>query len=400
MALWWWFEFPLSPAYSGNVESKNKREGNEGSGGLELQPKIDLTVIAKSTPKCHTEHDIVHLRDVQNLVDIPLASPDDVRCVGRRIVVELLVLHSTDTPSRPIYPYRSRGCHLTKILRHTLHVFVINGFLYCQSDISYGITILFQRPFSEPTSFPDVGLSKDDDDERSVPFPQNKVPGVDTIMQQVRSLDDVGDGMKRSRLKSDVKMNDAEETGDIPALQAMQKIEGGESIWVNTVRRRCTVTIQHECTENWRIIIPLYWSPWFTRVKSPACHVKPVRGGCAGTVDALLVIAVQECHLHVARDLFLACRTKRQLPKHCYHLRTQCQLSLCSARVTRLSQTARPRDLRDGYHLYLKPATLFVDTEVDIQLHELAIDELTHKKNHHYGCAQHILARQRILSSP
>ncbi len=77
----------------------------------------------------YTEHDIVHLRNIQNLVDIPLASPDDVRRVGRRITVELLVLHSTDTPSRPIYPYRSRGCRLTKILRHTLHVFVINGFL-------------------------------------------------------------------------------------------------------------------------------------------------------------------------------------------------------------------------------------------------------------------------------
>ncbi|PBK71096.1 hypothetical protein ARMSODRAFT_63469 [Armillaria solidipes] len=54
-------------------------------------------------------------------------------------------------------------------------------------------------------------------------YPVGASPSNTRDILENEPLDDVGYGMKRSRLRGDAKMNNAKETGDILALQPMQK---------------------------------------------------------------------------------------------------------------------------------------------------------------------------------
>lgn len=112
--------------------------------------------IASTNSVCdaYTEHHIIHMRDVRNQVDIPLASLDSARHAER---FEPGISRS-----------RIYACNEHQVLYHT------------------------------------------------------GTPIARDIFEN-ESLDVVGDGMKRSGLRSNAKTNDAEKTEDMSALQSMQK---------------------------------------------------------------------------------------------------------------------------------------------------------------------------------
>lgn len=171
--------------------------------------------------------------------------------------------------------------------------------------------------------------------------------------------------------------------------------EDGESIWVNTVCHYCcNVTIQHEWKENQWIIIPLYWSPWFTWVKvlhvTSDVSVLLIIGHCCSTRVSLPYAREPFCSLCALPNALnsIVFPSSSWLLKHCYHSRTQCQLSLHSARATRLSQTAWPLDPWKRHHLKsVLEAALFIGMEVNIKLHKFTMynegRHFRHRKNHH-----------------
>ncbi len=86
-------------------------------------------------------------------------------------------------------PDKNPQAYSPRIRHQWLPVVPVRHLVWRHRASILGIHLIRTSVLQTLSLVPDVGLSEDDDDERPVPFPQNKVPGVDAIVQQAVRLD-------------------------------------------------------------------------------------------------------------------------------------------------------------------------------------------------------------------